>query len=51
MEDINYEILYNINEIKNNIKIKDIDEIINDINLNNEFKNILNIYNKMIIRN
>jgi len=50
MEDINYEILYNINEIKNNIKIKDIDEIINDNNINNEFKNILKIYNKMIIK-
>ena len=48
-ENINYEILYNINEIRNNIKIKDIDEIINDNNINNEFKKILNIYNKMII--
>ena len=50
IEDRNYEILYNINEIKNNIKIKDIDEIINDNNINNEFKNILNIYNRMIIK-
>jgi len=47
-ENINYKILYNINEIKNNIKIKDIDEIINDNNINNEFKNIMNIYNKMM---
>jgi len=50
-ENLNYEILYNINEIKNNIKIKDIDEIINDNNINNEFKNLLNIYNKMILKN
>ena len=49
-ENINYEILYNINEIRNNIKIKDIDEIINDNNINNEFKNIINIYNKMTIK-
>jgi len=40
IEDRNYEILYNINEIKNNLKIIDIDEIINDNNINNEFKNI-----------
>ena len=38
MEDINYEILYNKNEIKNNLKIKDIDEIINNNNINNELK-------------
>ena len=51
IEDRNYEILYNINEIRNNIKIKDIDEIINNNNINNEIKNIINIYNKMIINN
>jgi len=51
IEDRNYEILYNINEIKNNIKIKDIDEIINNNNINNEFNNIINIYNKMINTN
>ena len=50
-ENINYEILYNINEIKNNIKIKDIDEIIKDNNINNEFKNLLNIYYKMTNKN
>ena len=50
IEDRNYEILYNINEIKNNIKTKEIDEIINDNNINSEFKNLLNIYNKMIIK-
>ena len=36
----------NINEIKNNIKLKDIDEIINNNDINNKFKNILYLYEK-----
>ena len=48
-ENINYEILYNINEFNkyNNNIIKDINEIINDNNINNKFNKIINIYNKM----
>ena len=48
-ENINYEILYNINEFNkyNNKIIKDINKIINDNNINNKFNNILNIYNKI----
>ena len=48
-ENINYEILYNINEFNkyNNNIIKDIKEIINYKNINNKFNNIINIYNKM----
>ena len=49
-ENINYEILYNINEFNyynNNIIIEDINKIINDDNINNKFNNILNIYYKM----
>ena len=48
-ENINYEILYNINEFNryNNNIIKDINEIINNNNINNKFNNIINIYNKM----
>ena len=45
---MNYEILYNINEFNkyNNIIKRDINEIINDNNINNKFKNIFNIYKK-----
>ena len=49
-ENINYEILYNINEFNkyNNNIIKDINKIINDNNINNKFNNIINTYYKMI---
>jgi len=52
-ENINYEILYNINEFNkyNNIIIKDINEIINDNNIKNKLKNILNIYYQMNNKN
>ena len=45
----NYEMLQNINEFINfnDIIIKDINEIINEKDINNKFKNIMNIYNKM----
>jgi len=45
----NYEILQNINEFNNynKIIIKDIKEIINDKDINNKLKNIINIYNKI----
>ena len=46
-ENINYQILKNINEIKNNIKIKNIDEIINENNINNIFKYLLDLFQKM----
>ena len=43
----NYQIFRNINEINNNIEIKDIDNIINENNIYNQFKILLDIYNKM----
>jgi len=48
-KNINYEILYNINEININNEniIKDINNINNDKNINNKFKQINNIYNKI----
>ena len=44
----NYQILKNLNEIKNNFIINDIKEIINDYDFNNKFKNIYKLYNKII---
>ena len=44
----NYTILQNLNEIQNNIKLCDIDQIINNKNINEQFIKIINIYNKMI---
>ena len=46
-EKINYEILHNINNIKINDIIKDINEIINNDNILSKFKKINNIYEKM----
>ena len=43
----NYYILQNINDIQNNIDIKEMESIINDNNFNNQFQNIIYIYNKM----
>ena len=44
----NYQILQNINEVNNFIRIQnDIDEIINDNNIYNKFQKLLNISNKM----
>ena len=49
----NYEIIKNKNEFinYNDIIIKDIKEIINDINIENKFKNLMNIYNKINNKN
>ena len=47
----NYHILKNINFIKNNININDIDEIINNNNINSKFNNLLNIYEKLMNNN
>jgi len=46
----NYEYYYNLNEIKigNNNIINDLNNIINENNINNKFKNIIDIYNKII---
>ena len=46
---INYEILYNVNKINNSNDnfIKEINNINNDDNINNKFKQIYNIYNKI----
>ena len=46
----NYEAIQNINEIKENMKNNNIYEIINDTNIENKFKKILNIYTQMKIR-
>ena len=43
----NYEIFQNINSIQNNIKYKDLDDIINENNLLNKFNKFLNIHYKI----
>ena len=48
MQKRDYHKLQNLNNIKNNININYIDEIINSNNIENKFKNILNIYHQMI---
>ena len=48
LQNRNYTILQNLNGIQNNIKLCDIDEIINNNNVNEQFKKIINIYNKMM---
>ena len=44
----NYENLHNLNNIKEEIFIKDLNEIIEDNNMNNKFKNIMNIHDKIM---
>jgi len=44
---MNYEILYNLNNINNDVIIKDIENIINDNNIQTKFNKVINIYNKM----
>jgi len=46
-ENSNYQILQNISDIKNNINIKEIEDIINDNDFNSVYINILNLYNKI----
>jgi hypothetical protein len=43
----NYQMLKNIQEIKNNIKLKDIDDIINEKKMDKKLKILMEIYNKM----
>ena len=48
LKKINYQIIYNINKgIINNKIIDDLTNIVNDNNICNKFKNILNIYDKI----
>ena len=47
----NYQIFQNINNISNNIKIKDIDDIIMNDNIQNQFTILYNIFNKTIKKN
>ena len=47
LDKINYEILYNVNNINKNNTLKDIDDIINENNITKKTKKILDIYNKM----
>ena len=47
IENNNYQILQNIINIKYNINIKDIDEIINNNNISNKFQKLMNIYDKI----
>ena len=44
---VNYQMIQNINEIKNKLKGNEIDSIINDSNINNQVKNIFTLYNKL----
>ena len=44
---LNFEILSNINEINDNCKLNDIDEIMKEKNIKNQFSLIYDIYNKM----
>jgi len=46
----NYELLRNISEIENNFKMNDINDIINEKNINEKFRKINEIYNKIIIK-
>ena len=46
-KNVNYQIIQNINEIQNKLKINEIDSIIKDSNINNQFKNIFLLYNKL----
>ena len=43
----NYQLLKNINAIKDNLKISDIDYFLNTKDINNKIKVLLNIYNKI----
>ena len=43
----NYQILENINGIKDNLKIDNINQVINDNIIENQIKNIIHLYNKM----
>ena len=43
----NFEVLYNINEMSNNIVTKNLEKIIKDNNINNRINSLLNIYDKM----
>ena len=45
----NFEVLYNINEMNNNIITKNLEKIIKDDNINNRVNSLLNIYEKMEI--
>ena len=47
----NYQIFQNINEINNNINIKDFDELLNENNIQNQFNILLDIYKKMTDKN
>ena len=47
----NYYVLKSINSIKDNIKLEDIDNIINEKSLDKKLGSILNIYNKMSNKN
>ena len=43
----NYEVLFNINEFNNNTIKKDLENIIKDNNMANQFNNLMNMYQKM----
>ena len=43
----NYEVLFNINEFNNNTIKKDLENIIKDNNMSNQFNNLMNMYQKM----
>ena len=47
----NYQIFQNINQINENIKIEDLDNLLNDNNIESQFNILLSIYDKMNNRN
>ena len=51
MQHRNFYLIQNIQEINNFINLSEIDEIVNDNSINNQFQSILDIYNKMKDKN
>ena len=43
-----YQLFFNVNNIINNINLKDVDDIIDEKNIYNQFKILLKMYNKMM---
>jgi hypothetical protein len=44
----NYQMLQNLNDIRNNIKISNVDSIINEKNISNKISKLLKVYNKIV---
>ena len=48
LQNKNYQILQNINEISNNIEISNVDKIINEENISNKISELLKVFDKMV---